>query len=285
MGISYRTAKQCHLSTRLQHAISICTTIDSIFHATAFHTDDCVTEVLSCDITRLCLLAKTATEDATIHSTTIDIYMGSLVRCRGVSRNISIAILYACRIHCTKGTTTIDTAIHSTRTTKGTLATLGTDVHYYVTTDNSRLTFTATIDVSHRTVKDVYIHVTRSITRLTTAIDITTILIRIITNNSISVNGQRDSTCNSAKGCQVFCCIENVIVFVNPTITCLFRPCVAYWFISVIILILHTSTVNTRLFIIIRLCFKTDSINHYSRQRSRVTSTKHIAFHSTVGKR
>ena len=72
----------------------------------------------------------------------------------------------------------------------------------------------------------MHIHITRSITRLTATIDITTILIRIITDNGCSVNCQRDSTCNSTKARQVFCGIENVVNFVN-TISIAMLPMVS----------------------------------------------------------
>ena len=106
-------------------------------------------------------LSQTATKDATIHSTAIDVD-----RCG----------LAVCRIYSTKCRTAIDVTFHEASTRVGdtwSFTRLGTHVHNNITANYCRLTTSTTIDVvAHGTIHHVYLGVTIYISGITTTIDI-----------------------------------------------------------------------------------------------------------------
>ena len=106
-------------------------------------------------------LSQTATKDATIHSTAIDIDRCSLV---------------CCCIDITESRTAIDIAFYEAGTRvgdAGSLAGLSADVHHNVTANYCCLTTSTTIDVvADGTIHHVYFGVTIYVGSITTAIDV-----------------------------------------------------------------------------------------------------------------
>ena len=108
-------------------------------------------------------LSQTATKDASIDSTAIDVDSRGLIRCR-----ISIYL--------TEGRTTIDVALHNACTRVGdtwSLTRLGTHIHYNVAADDRCLTATAAIDVlADRSAGHVYLGIAEHVGCISAAIDV-----------------------------------------------------------------------------------------------------------------